>query len=121
MIGKLILMRHGQSIWNKKNLFTGWVDIPLSKEGMEESMEGGEKISQIPIDLVYTSSLIRAQMTVVLALLDHKSGKIPVFHHADQGRFKNWFKIYSQKTENETIPVYMAWELNERMYGKLQG
>ncbi|HSW86705.1 MAG TPA: histidine phosphatase family protein, partial [Rhabdochlamydiaceae bacterium] len=48
---KLILMRHGQSEWNKQNLFTGWVDIPLSPEGIRESIEGGKKIADIPIDV----------------------------------------------------------------------
>ncbi len=112
-------MRHGQSIWNKKNLFTGWVDIPLSEEGIRESLEGGKKIAHIPIDLVYTSTLIRAQMTAALALLHHASGKVPVFEH--MGGRKEWFEIHSEETKKETIPVYMAWELNERMYGKLQG
>ncbi|HAB99547.1 MAG TPA: phosphoglycerate mutase, partial [Parachlamydiales bacterium] len=59
---KLILMRHGQSAWNKSNLFTGWIDIPLTKEGIEESIEGGKKIKNIPIDVIFTSPLIRAQI-----------------------------------------------------------
>ncbi|HSX25611.1 MAG TPA: 2,3-bisphosphoglycerate-dependent phosphoglycerate mutase [Chlamydiales bacterium] len=118
---KLILMRHGQSIWNKKNLFTGWVDIPLSEEGIRESIEGGKKIKDLPIDIIYTSSLVRAHMTLVLALLHHSSGKIPVFQHPGQGKLEQWSKIYSEETKKETFPVYMAWELNERMYGHLQG
>ncbi len=118
---KLILMRHGQSIWNKQNLFTGWVDIPLSEEGIAESIEGGKKIRNLPIDVIFTSSLIRAQMTVVLALLHHSSGKIPAFQHPGQGKLEEWAKISSEQTEKTTWPVYMAWELNERMYGKLQG
>lgn len=121
MLPKLILMRHGQSIWNKQNLFTGWVDIPLSEEGIEEAILGGKKIQHMPIDVIYTSTLIRAQMTVVLALLHHSSGKIPIFQHSGQGKFDEWSEIYSEETKRKTIPVYMAWELNERMYGKLQG
>lgn len=118
---KLILLRHGQSVWNKKNLFTGWVDIPLSEEGIRESIEAGKKIRDLPIDVIYTSSLIRAHMTLVLAMLHHSSGKIPVFLHPKGGKLEEWGRIYSEETNKGTIPVYMAWELNERMYGRLQG
>ncbi len=121
MAPKLILMRHGQSIWNKKNLFTGWVDIPLSEEGIQESIEGGKKIKNVPIDVIYTSTLVRAQMTVVLALLHHFSGKVPIFQHPGEGKLDAWGQIYSEETKKGIIPVYMAWQLNERMYGKLQG
>lgn len=121
MAPKLILLRHGQSIWNKKNLFTGWVDIPLSEEGIEESIKGGKKIKHIPIDVIYTSSLVRAHMTLVLALLHHDSGKIPVFLHPGGGKLEQWAQIYSEEAKKGVIPVYMAWELNERMYGRLQG
>lgn len=121
MPSKLILMRHGQSIWNKQNLFTGWVDIPLSEEGIQESIEGGKKIRNIAVDVVFTSSLIRAQMTVVLALLHHGSGKIPIFQHPGSGKLEQWSKIFGEEAKQRTIPVYSAWELNERMYGKLQG
>jgi len=114
-MSKLIILRHGQSTWNKKNLFTGWVDIPMSEEGMKEVVEAGLKIAGIPIDVVFTSTLTRAQMTVPLALLHHKSGKIPVFMHP------NGAKVYSEETQKQLIPVFMAEELNERMYGELQG
>ncbi|PIS02182.1 MAG: phosphoglycerate mutase [Chlamydiae bacterium CG10_big_fil_rev_8_21_14_0_10_42_34] len=121
MSSKLILLRHGQSIWNKENLFTGWVDIPLSEEGIQEAIEAGKKIENISIDVVFTSSLVRAQMTVPLALLHHKSGKIPVFMHSGEGKLEEWSQVYSEEAKKRLIPVYMAWELNERMYGKLQG
>jgi 2,3-bisphosphoglycerate-dependent phosphoglycerate mutase len=118
---KLILMRHGQSQWNLSNLFTGWVDIPLSTKGIEESLLGGEQIKDMPIDIIFTSSLIRAQMTAMLAMTLHHSGKVPVIIHEGEGKLKDWAKIYSVETEKQTIPVIRAWELNERMYGELQG
>lgn len=118
---KLILLRHGQSIWNKENLFTGWVDIPMSEQGNQECIEAGKKIADIPIDVVFTSTLIRAQMTVPLALLHHKSGRIPVFLHPGQGKVDEWGEVYSEEAKKKLIPVYTAWELNERMYGHLQG
>jgi 2,3-bisphosphoglycerate-dependent phosphoglycerate mutase len=120
MSPKILLMRHGRSAWNQKNLFTGWVDIPLDEEGIQESIRGGEKIRHIPIDVVFTSSLIRAQMTVALALLHHASGKVPVFLHPGEGKLESWGKMHGH-AHKETIPVYSLSELNERMYGALQG
>jgi 2,3-bisphosphoglycerate-dependent phosphoglycerate mutase len=120
-MGKLILMRHGQSQWNLYNVFTGWVDIPLSAQGVQESIEGGKKIKDLPIDIIFTSSLIRAQMTAMLAMTVHTSGKVPVIMHTEEGQTSDWSKIYSRQTESQTIPVIRAWELNERMYGELQG
>lgn len=118
---KLILMRHGQSQWNFLNLFTGWVDIPLSTAGVEESLEGGRRIQDEPIDIIFTSSLIRAQMTAMLAMTVHRSGKVPVILHPGEGKLEEWAKIHSADAASQTIPVIRAWELNERMYGELQG
>ncbi|MDO5049189.1 MAG: phosphoglyceromutase [Actinomycetaceae bacterium] len=96
MAYKLILLRHGQSEWNAKNLFTGWVDVPLSELGKEEAVKGGEllKKEEVLPDLLYTSLLRRAIMTANLAL-----------DAAD----RHW------------IPVKRSWRLNERHYGALQG
>lgn len=118
---KLILMRHGESQWNSYNLFTGWVDIPLSSKGIAEALEGGKKIKDLPIDFIFTSSLIRAQMTAMLAMSVHHSGKVPVILHPAEGKLEDWAKIYSPEAAAGTIPVVRAWELNERMYGELQG
>lgn len=120
-MGKLILMRHGQSQWNFYNLFTGWVDIPLSLKGIEESLEGGRKIKDEPIDVIFTSTLIRAQMTAMIAMTVHHSGKVPVILHPGDPKQGEWETIYSPETKLQTIPVICAWELNERMYGELQG
>lgn len=120
-MGKLILLRHGQSLWNKLNLFTGWVDIPLSKKGVEEALEAGRQISHVPIDLIITTTLVRAQMTAFLAMSVHETTKIPVVMHTGEGKLEEWGKIYSEETAQHTIPVIRCWELNERMYGELQG
>jgi 2,3-bisphosphoglycerate-dependent phosphoglycerate mutase len=119
-MSKLILMRHGESVWNKKNLFTGWVDVPLSEKGVEEALEGGEKIKDIPIDVIFTSTLIRAQMTCFLAMLNHFSKKTLVVQH-DEKNLKEMGQIYNDKTKEEAIDVFVSWHLNERMYGILQG
>lgn len=120
-MGKLILLRHGASIWNEKNLFTGWVDIPLSTKGIEESLSAGKKIAKIPIDIIFVSSLVRAQSTAMLAMSVHEGGKIPCIQHPGQGKLEAWGKIHSEEAQKGCIPVYVAWEINERMYGDLQG
>ena len=118
---KLILMRHGQSQWNLLNLFTGWVDVPLSTLGVKEALEGGYEIKDEPIDMIFTSTLIRAQMTAMLATSVHHTGKTPVVLHPNEDKFHGWSQIHNVLAEQHTIPVVYAWELNERMYGELQG
>jgi 2,3-bisphosphoglycerate-dependent phosphoglycerate mutase len=117
---KLILLRHGASLWNEKNIFTGWVDIPLSSKGIEESFQAGKKIAKTPIDVIFTSTLIRAQMTAMLAMSVHEGDKVPCIIHTE-GKLKDWAEIYSEETKKDCVPVHVAWQLNERMYGELQG
>lgn len=118
---KMILLRHGQSLWNKANRFTGWVDVPLSEKGIEEATRAGERISDIEIDSIFTSTLIRAQMTTMLAMQAHHNTKTPVLIHEDSGRQHDWSRIYGDTTQADCIPVYVDWRLNERYYGQLQG
>jgi 2,3-bisphosphoglycerate-dependent phosphoglycerate mutase len=117
----LILVRHGASVWNERNLFTGWVDIPLSPKGIEEAKAAGRQLARQPIDLAFTSDLIRAQMTALYILEAHESKRVPRLIRRREGQKASWERIYSAATEKETIPLYAAWELNERMYGELQG
>ena len=93
---KLILLRHGESQWNAKNLFTGWVDVELSTKGIEEAKRGGLllKESNLLPDIVHTSLLRRAINTASLAL---------------------------DNCDRHWIPVQRSWLLNERHYGALQG
>jgi 2,3-bisphosphoglycerate-dependent phosphoglycerate mutase len=95
-VGTLILLRHGESEWNAKNLFTGWVDVPLSALGEREAVRSGALMRQTALlpDVVHTSLLRRAITTANLAL-----------DAAD----RHW------------IPVRRDWRLNERHYGALQG
>jgi 2,3-bisphosphoglycerate-dependent phosphoglycerate mutase len=89
----LILLRHGNSTWNQKNLFTGWVDVDLSEQGRQEAKRAGELLAESGLepDLLYTSLLKRAINTANIAL-----------DTADRG----W------------IDVKRSWRLNERHYGK---
>jgi 2,3-bisphosphoglycerate-dependent phosphoglycerate mutase len=68
-MNRLILLRHGQSEWNKRNLFTGWVDIPLSEEGIDEAFKAGDAIKNLPIDVIVTTTLIRAPTIQAKCLL----------------------------------------------------
>lgn len=96
MASKLILVRHGQSKWNLKNLFTGWTDVGLTKKGEMEAKEAGEIINQLDfkIDVTYTSFLKRAIHTLWIIL---------------------------DEIDRAWLPVHRDWRFNERHYGSLQG
>ena len=108
-------------MWNKKNIFTGWVDVPSTYDGIQEAFKAGEKISGFDFDTVYVSTLNRSLETAMIALSVNKSGKVPVLNHNESGRQSDWSRIYNKKAENDSIPVYQDWHLNERYYGELQG
>lgn len=93
---KLVLLRHGESEWNRLNLFTGWTDVDLSEKGKQEAQEAGQlmKASGYDFDICYTSYLKRAIHTLNLAL---------------------------EQMDREWLPVHKSWLLNERHYGTLQG
>ena len=92
----LILLRHGQSEWNQKNLFTGWVDVRLTDQGIKEAKRAGELLKEHKLlpDVVHTSMLSRAIQTANFAL---------------------------DTADRLWIPVTRSWRLNERHYGALQG
>ncbi len=113
----LVLLRHGQSIWNKENLFTGWVDVPLSQEGIMEAMIAGEKLKKFCFDEVYTSVLIRSIQTAMIALSKIDCKKMPIIQH-ENGKMAQWAKI---NNDLKIMPVFEYEELNERYYGDLQG
>ena len=116
----LILLRHGQSMWNLRNVFTGWVDVPLSEQGITEARHAGQALAAIDIDCVFTSTLMRAQQTAMLALVAQQNNKVPIVIANDE-EIASKSKIYEASTEQDTIPTYIDWRLNERYYGELQG
>ena len=93
---RLVLLRHGESTWNKENRFTGWTDVSLSEKGVQEALEAGRVLRRegYVFDVAYTSVLKRAIKTLWLAL---------------------------EEMDLMWIPVYNSWRLNERHYGALQG
>jgi 2,3-bisphosphoglycerate-dependent phosphoglycerate mutase len=123
-MAKLILIRHGQSAWNAANKFTGWVDVPLSKLGLEEAERAAQKLKSYPIDVCFTSMLIRAIQTALICLGGSDAvlveGKCPVIHHdADDPDWHGWDAHTGDP--NEEIPVFTCASLDERFYGDLQG
>jgi 2,3-bisphosphoglycerate-dependent phosphoglycerate mutase len=90
---KLILVRHGQSLWNLEDRFTGWVDVPLTDQGRREASAAGQKLLGERIDVAYTSNLSRAQTTLALIL----------------------------EAMGVSVPTIRDEALNERHYGDLQG
>lgn len=113
---KLILVRHGQSLWNLLNVFTGWVDIPLSEQGIKEALKAAKKLESIPIDVAFTSHLVRAQET--LSLILSKQKKVGIMLH--DGKEKKW-SLHPTEVTNDEIPIFTSWKINERFYGALQG
>jgi 2,3-bisphosphoglycerate-dependent phosphoglycerate mutase len=107
---KLILLRHLQSQWNLENKFTGWTDVPLSKEGTESAKEIAKKLMGFEIDKVYTSPLIRNKETVSLIL--EYLGKVDEDKSSSSPFAVAWVK---------DVPIIIDKALDERNYGKLQG
>ena len=93
---RLLLLRHGESVWNEQGLFTGWIDVGLSERGEQEAIRAGELLAARDLlpDVVHTSVLVRAIRTTQLAL---------------------------EAAGREWLPVFRSWRLNERHYGDLQG
>ena len=91
----LVLIRHGQSLWNAENKFTGWTDIGLSEKGIKEAENAGKILEDVEFDVVHTSALVRAQKTAEIIIENNK--------------------------KPEGIPVHKDKRLNERHYGSLQG
>ncbi|MFC1638861.1 histidine phosphatase family protein [Patescibacteria group bacterium] len=113
----LILVRHGQSQWNREGRFQGWVDVPLSETGILESQMAAESLSHITIDVAFVSRLSRAQMTVLTILSAQKQTGIIV--HEDERR--NRWQVRSEQLSPNDIPIYSTRQLNERYYGRVQG
>lgn len=82
-MGTLVLLRHGQSVWNMENRFTGFTDVELSAQGEAEAKAAGEKIKNLPLDHVFTSTLKRAYMTAALALDAAGQSNAPQTRHDD--------------------------------------
>ena len=91
----MILLRHGQSVWNAANIFTGWTDVDLSEVGVTEATKAGDQLAETAIDVVHTSGLIRAQRTAEIVMENNRV--------------------------SSNVPTHRDIRLNERHYGDLQG
>ena len=88
-------------------------NIPLSTKGIQEALEGGKTIKDIPIDIIIMTTLIRSQMTAMLAMSQHSSGKVPVVLHQGEGKLEEWANIFNEEALENTIPVIRCWELTK--------
>ena len=119
---KLVLIRHGQSIWNLENRFTGWVDVSLSKKGLKEAKKAGKLLKNYKFDLAFTSRLMRAQETLYEVLNVNKHTDKYTRIHEEDDKHKQWYANYSHTDEdNKELQIRISPNLNERYYGNLQG
>jgi len=111
-MGKLVLVRHGESSWNKKQIFTGWADVSLTRQGIEEVQLLAEKLKDIQFDVLFTSRLERARTTLLMIVAEQQNTAIFIHQH------RKYNTIFDDK---HNVPVYSHRDLNERHYGLLQG
>ncbi len=122
-MGYLILVRHGAPCFKPEDIFVGWIDIPLSREGIEEALDCAVKLENIELDLAFASNLVRTQETLFIILSGQKKTGIHIHEKAvDKSKIDKikWYS-YSKKLNNNLLPVFCTAALNERYYGKLQG
>ncbi len=117
-MGTLVLVRHGESRWNLCNRFSGWVDIPLSEQGVKEAQACATHCARFDFGAAFTSNLGRAHETLLIVL--SLQGKTAVVQHADDARYGKWIRT-SNKCASGDLPVFATSSLNERFYGSLQG
>lgn len=119
-MAKLLLLRHGQSIWNQQNRFTGWVDVSLSRTGIAEAENAASLLQEERLDVVFTSTLLRAQDTAYEILKQNRYAAQWVRIHEENNQ--DWYEHFlSQQMDDNAIKVYVSAALNERYYGDLQG
>ena len=118
-MSKLILVRHGQSLWNKLNLFTGWVDVPLTDNGCNEAKLAAKKITECNISTIFVSGLFRAQETAMIIAKIISKDKQPIIIRESN----NHWQLQANKTasQHQIMPLIEKHGLNERYYGDLQG
>lgn len=117
MTATLILIRHGQSVWNAENRFTGWVDVPLNETGWAEAERAGRHLQDAVIDAAFTSHLQRAITTLQVVLRHNRSGRKPIFVQPVDCLPQQDYAL-----REDEFPVHLnIVALAERHYGELQG
>ncbi len=118
-IGHLTLVRHGESIWNLQNRFTGWVDVSLSQRGMTEAQQAGKLLAGERFDIAFTSTLLRAQDTLYEVLKQNRFCDHYVRVHEQSSE---WYEHFTPgEGDASELKIYVSEKLNERYYGDLQG
>ncbi len=122
-MGLLILVRHGEPGLKPDDRLAGWVDVPLSRKGIEEALECAAELGRFDLDLAFASNLVRAQETLFIILSGQKKTGVVVHEGLSDGDSTgkvDWY-LYPEKLGKKLIPIYLTSSLNERYYGKLQG
>lgn len=118
-MGRLTLIRHGQSIWNLQNRFTGWIDVSLSQQGIAEAQRAATLLLDQRFNLAFTSSLLRAQDTLYEILRQNRyCNQYLRIHESSCEWYEHFTATNSDTTE---LKIYVSEKLNERYYGDLQG
>ncbi|HEY3361052.1 MAG TPA: histidine phosphatase family protein [Methanosarcina sp.] len=123
-MGHLILVRHAEPGLKPEDRLAGWVDVSLSKKGIEEALECSLKLEKFELDLAFASNLVRTQATLFIILSGQRKAGIVVHEGAGNGENSektDWYSSYPEKLDKKLIPIYFTPSLNERYYGKLQG
>ena len=118
-MARLIIVRHGESVWNMENRFTGWIDVDLSQKGIAEAQKAGELLRDYRFDKIYVSHLIRAIHTMQLILEKTSDKRTPMIFHEDDSEEKK--REHHTGDESKELPIFMSKKIAERYYGNLQG
>jgi len=118
-VSRLFLVRHGQSVWNLQNRFTGWVDVSLSRQGVIEAQQAAALLADEHFDVAFTSTLLRAQDSLyeILRQNSHCAQYVRVHEQSSE-----WYEHYiPAEGDAHELKIYVSEKLNERYYGDLQG
>jgi 2,3-bisphosphoglycerate-dependent phosphoglycerate mutase len=117
-MGHLVLVRHGESRWNQCNKFTGWIDVPLSENGIREAQACAKHCKKYKYTSAFTSKLERAHLTLFIILASQD--RTGIVQHEHDASYYRWTKR-SNACGVDDLPVFESKALNERYYGALQG
>ena len=119
VMAKLFLQRHLKSQWNTEDRFAGWTDAPVAEESLKDASTVAARFIDQPIDMVFTSPLMRNMQTVLEIFKSFDDGRYPFFIHLDGGNMQEWGNFID--IGDKDVNTYVSEKLNERYYGELQG
>ena len=118
-MARLVIIRHGESVWNKENKFTGWMDIDLSEKGIEEAKNAGRILANYKFDSIYISHMIRSIHTFQLIMESSNDNRTRIIYHQDDSQIKT--REHHTGDSTKELNIYQSKHIAERYYGDLQG